>query len=295
MRGTAIHATPVDANLVVWGENWEQQTHQGGPDEMIPFHPTALTQQNLEQTVLRIGRPFRESITRANANAWLPTVGNEPIPSNPSRRAGLIDEEAPTRPWAVPAVRVMRRDIPRFLTRPTNPPPDPPCNHATAVHLHAGLRSMRNPALLLAARGMNLELLQEVATESAQRAQQRSETGPELGVRLPGQQGDSMAAAEFWGDQYVEELRNLRIAPPARPNQPAETIHRLGPFPDWQSDPPFIETMERIYQANDPHITEIVEDAGYLRRGRGEKDQPDTTARIETDENERDERQYEAA
>ena len=126
MPKLTIHATPVDANLIVWAETEQKRKHNPGPADMIPFHPWAATQQLLESTLKPIIDGFQKPITRAQANAWLPTYQKTPIHSTPARRPGNLPDQLTTSPWAVSAIKVDQADVIRFihlLVRPqTNTP-----------------------------------------------------------------------------------------------------------------------------------------------------------------------------
>ena len=116
-----IHGTPVDANLIVWAETNQPQDHQTEPNDFIPHHPNAATMQQLEQMVHTIA-PYRNVVTRANANVWLPTIHDNPVHSSPDLRPQRLPEQIPIKPWAVPAVRIQHSDIPRFLARANDLP-----------------------------------------------------------------------------------------------------------------------------------------------------------------------------
>ena len=116
MAHLTIHATPADANLIIWAETLSTTNHGEGPKDMIPFHPAGATQQQLENAFKPIMNHLQNGLTRANTNVWLPTLKGKPVHSKPEKRVpNSGDQPLPIQPWAVPAVRLQHEDVATFL------------------------------------------------------------------------------------------------------------------------------------------------------------------------------------
>ena len=133
----------------------------------------------------------------------------------------------------------------------------PPCTHCAAVYIMAGQRFEQNPILLLKSRGVDIDAVNDIIRQSTEEIQRWSEPEPETAPKPNQPQEGAATAQHFWADDD-SALRAISIPPTTEPNLMAEPIHRLGPFPNWQSELPFVQTMESIYQANATHISSVV-------------------------------------
>ena len=134
----------------------------------------------------------------------------------------------------------------------------PPCTHSAAVYMIARQRFEQNPMLLLKSRGIDVDALDTMIQESAQEIKKWGSPQPEIPPETDryGNPTNTTGAREFWADD-LSALTAIVIPPAAKPDITAESIHRLGNFPGWQSEIPFIETMENIYRTNAEHISTI--------------------------------------
>lgn len=103
-----------------------------------------------------------------------------------------------------------------------------PCKHIAAVFYLIGEELDRDPLLLLKLRGLSREEILPAVESEASRP-------PEpLSAELAG----------FWNGGEIPPAE-----PAPSPPVTAAIPKRLGPFPFWPGESPFLETMERIYRA----------------------------------------------
>ena len=94
-----LHAAPVANSLAIWGEAQPQE-----PKPELPHHPYSATAQTLAKA---IGVTPDHPNHGGHVAAWLPSRGNNPMPSGP-----MVDVKTPLRgkarfkPWLVPALRL---------------------------------------------------------------------------------------------------------------------------------------------------------------------------------------------
>ena len=135
----------------------------------------------------------------------------------------------------------------------------PPCSHVAAVYMMAGQRFDQNPTLLLKSRGVDTDALDAIIKASAEELRQWGVRQVKPTPPTPGASESDVAstAAEFWADNS-SALRAIEIPAAAEPSLSAAPIHRLGPFPGWSSDFPFLTVMESIYHSNANHISALL-------------------------------------
>ncbi len=128
-----------------------------------------------------------------------------------------------------------------------------PCKHIAAVYYLLGEEFHRDPFLIFRLRGMERdELLSLIGGRAAREPRgkhskatpapiESADASPPPGVPLPTE------ASAFWGKESPAPAANpfgeVRI-PPA----PAALVRRLGSFPFWRGEEPFLPAMERIYR-----------------------------------------------
>jgi uncharacterized Zn finger protein len=127
-----------------------------------------------------------------------------------------------------------------------------PCKHIAAVYYLLGEEFDRDPFLIFRLRGMDREELVKSLGASP-------EVRPKKGR---GKAGSPIAEAEaapapapeplpedpdlFWRSPGKDRGEDKEVA---TPRLDATLVKRLGNFPMWRSDEPFIESLERIYAA----------------------------------------------
>ena len=97
-----LHAADVQGNLVLWAE--DSDSHNGPPElEKAGKHPRCARAQLLAEAVgLETG-----DCSFASAIAWLPTLGDAPVPSSPMAGAMPKSRAKPRiRPWTVTTLRL---------------------------------------------------------------------------------------------------------------------------------------------------------------------------------------------
>ena len=136
--------------------------------------------------------------------------------------------------------------------------PDPPCTHAAAVYIAAGLRFDHNPTLLLAARGVTEDQLRAMADRAARSVADWETTEAKVPAELPQEPGGHAAVHLFWGDNTTADVLEVPITPARDPLLNAEAIQRLGKFPGWQSKTPFDQSIETIYRNSHQVVLSII-------------------------------------
>lgn len=121
-------------------------------------------------------------------------------------------------------------------THCTCPDSSNPCKHIAAVYYLLGEQFDRDPFLMFKLRGMEREqLLAGLHTSDSIASAPPSREMEELPV----------APDDYW-DAF--EANEMEYAAASVPNQAAELPNRLGPFPFWRSDLPFLRKLEIIYE-----------------------------------------------
>ncbi len=118
-----------------------------------------------------------------------------------------------------------------------------PCKHIAAVFYLLAEEIDRDAFLLLRLRGLSRDDLIEMVTGAAGELDDDEPIAPEQSL-LP----DPLPSdpATFWGAPPPD--LGL-VVDPAGACGPAILPHRLGPFPFWRGEQPFLETMDQIYAA----------------------------------------------
>ena len=121
-----------------------------------------------------------------------------------------------------------------------------PCKHSAAVFLLLGEEFDRDPFLIFKLRGMPRETLLARLTHR--------DTAVHETADLPYQPREPLSSdpALFWSGaaQSLDALTGEVRTPPVAAVLPK----RLGSFPFWRSDEPFLPTMEAIYTAASYHL-----------------------------------------
>lgn len=117
-----------------------------------------------------------------------------------------------------------------------------PCKHIAAVYYLLGEEFDRDPFLLFQLRGLSREaLLARLGTKAARggRAEAMEEAPPPAAEPL------SLEASTFWGDpsKPVEALADVVVVP----SEAAALPRRLGAFPFWRGETPFLNDLRVVY------------------------------------------------
>lgn len=116
-----------------------------------------------------------------------------------------------------------------------------PCKHIAAVYCLLGEEFDRDPFLILKMRGMTREefgkLLADFGEPAA--AAQTPKQDPLPPEPLP------LDPRRFWSRP---DFRPEPAPPPVPPAMNAALVRRLGNFPFWRAEEPFLDAMERIYR-----------------------------------------------
>ena len=127
-----------------------------------------------------------------------------------------------------------------------------PCKHIAAVYYLLGEEFDRDPFLIFKLRGMDRdELVRSLGVASDVRPKKRRGKG---GGGDEGMESIPVMASEplpedpelFWRSPGKEKQVEKEVL---IPKLPAALANRLGSFPLWRSDEPFLESLERIYAA----------------------------------------------
>ena len=131
-----------------------------------------------------------------------------------------------------------------------------PCKHIAAVYYLIGEEFDRDPFLLFKLRGMSREevigLLDRSGgnTARARRAKPASAEPPQEAPPAP--EPLTPDAAAFWNGRSDERALDDLFGEIQIPTLSAALPRRLGSFPFWRADEPFIEAIERIYREASP-------------------------------------------
>ncbi|MCC5876508.1 MAG: SWIM zinc finger family protein [Candidatus Sumerlaeia bacterium] len=131
-----------------------------------------------------------------------------------------------------------------------------PCKHSAAVIYLVGEELDRDPFLLFLLRGKSRDEFMEMLGTGGGADEQAEE-----GLPLP------MEHNEFWApfDPLAQQKFSFE-----EPRMDAVLVRRLGPFPFWQGEGPFLETMETLYRQGVRH-------AGGRYFNENDEDQSDTS------------------
>ena len=146
-----------------------------------------------------------------------------------------------------------------------------PCKHVAAVYYLIGEEFDRDPFLLFRLRGMSREELLERLHSYA------GGSAPELGPSALAAAGRSTApspepltsdSSRFWGGETLpDDLFGDVWVPPIA----AAVPKRLGSFPFWRGQTPFLEAMQAIYAQAAPHGLDLF--LGAQDRGEDAEDE----------------------
>jgi uncharacterized Zn finger protein len=119
-----------------------------------------------------------------------------------------------------------------------------PCKHIAAAYYLLGEEFDRDPFLIFTLRGMDREALTTRLARTGQTSHAASE--PTAQPSRP-QEPLSAESEAFWGkaDSRIDESRGVVEVP----REAAALPRRLGGFPFWQGDSPFLDTLTAIYAA----------------------------------------------
>jgi uncharacterized Zn finger protein len=126
-----------------------------------------------------------------------------------------------------------------------------PCKHIAAVYYLLGEEFDRDPFLIFRLRGMERdELVGLIGGRAARRPKgkgPRATRAPIESVGTPAPAGVPLPSepSAFWGKEAsaAESFGEVRI-----PSAPAALVRRLGSFPFWQGEEPFVPAMESVYR-----------------------------------------------
>jgi uncharacterized Zn finger protein len=115
-----------------------------------------------------------------------------------------------------------------------------PCKHIAAVYYLLGEEFDRDPFLIFKLRGMEREALMEALGSTTREAAAEPESPPLPEEPLP------LDPPEFWHQGPVPDdlFGEVRVPP-----VPATLPRRLGNFPFWRGEQPFLPALEHTYAA----------------------------------------------
>ncbi len=131
-----------------------------------------------------------------------------------------------------------------------------PCKHIAAVFLLLGEEFDRDPFLIFKLRGMPRDTLLARLTErttAAPESDTSSAAPPEPIVADP---------TVFWAGAAIPDTLLGEVR---RPPVAAALPKRLGSFPFWRSDEPFLSTMEGVYTAASSHGLDLIMGKGRFQ------------------------------
>ncbi len=128
-----------------------------------------------------------------------------------------------------------------------------PCKHIAAVYYLVGEEFDRDPFLIFALRGLSRDALLSRLGKTARQGERKQET-PETPPRAP--EPLSTQAETFWGESGspIEDL----FGAVEIPKEPAALPQRLGGFPFWRGESPFLDTLTPLYAAASPRGQDVL-------------------------------------
>jgi uncharacterized Zn finger protein len=132
-----------------------------------------------------------------------------------------------------------------------------PCKHIAAVYYLLGEEFDRDPFLLFKLRGLGREELLGRLGESGGKGRAAKAVDAQADAAPP--EPLPVDAAGFWSGSPLPEdfFGEVRVA-----SRHAALPKRLGSFPLWRGGEPFLEAMERIYQAAAGRGLQVFEQVG---------------------------------
>jgi uncharacterized Zn finger protein len=128
-----------------------------------------------------------------------------------------------------------------------------PCKHIAATYYLLGEEFDRDPFLIFALRGLSRDaLLSELGrlTPGGGRARVAPEAPPRSHEPLSAQ------VETFWGEsggRIEDPFGAVEI-----PREPAALPRRLGGFPFWRGESPFLDTLSLVYAAASPRGLDVL-------------------------------------
>lgn len=121
-----------------------------------------------------------------------------------------------------------------------------PCKHIAAVYYLLAEEFNRDPFLLFLLRGKSRDELL-LQTLGAPKKKKNKDISTSKGIISP---EPVIPDARFWEEKPLPEdfFSSVRIPPVS-----ATLPRRLGNFPFWRAEKPFLETLETIYKSASPH------------------------------------------
>jgi uncharacterized Zn finger protein len=134
-----------------------------------------------------------------------------------------------------------------------------PCKHIAAVYYLLGEEFDRDPFLIFRLRGLGRD---ELAGMLGGAAGSATETGP-VAVETGAAEVLQTNPEDFWtGGRVDEEL----IGPVDAPLVSAALLRRLGGFPFWRGEEPFLDALEPLYRAAAARGVEVFAGRGDAER-----------------------------
>jgi uncharacterized Zn finger protein len=129
-----------------------------------------------------------------------------------------------------------------------------PCKHIAAAYYLLGEEFDRDPFLLFALRGLSRdELMTRLGATSAEGAS----TDESVAISASARPREPLSAerATFWGgaEESIEDPCGVVEVP----GEPSLLPRRLGGFPFWRGQSPFLETLRPIYTAASPRGLDV--------------------------------------
>jgi uncharacterized Zn finger protein len=127
-----------------------------------------------------------------------------------------------------------------------------PCKHIAATYYLLGEEFDRDPFLIFTLRGLSRDAL--LARLEAKSAKQGG-TARTPATPLRPVEPLSAASETFWGaasERIEDSFGAVEI-----PREPAALAERLGGFPFWRGESPFLDTLSRIYAAASPRGLDV--------------------------------------
>jgi uncharacterized Zn finger protein len=127
-----------------------------------------------------------------------------------------------------------------------------PCKHIAAVYYLLGEEFDRDPFLLFKLRGMRREEVIGLLDQDGGRILRARRSRPAAAEpprdAAPAPEPLTLDAAAFWNGPSDGRVPRDLFGEVQVPAMPAALPRRLGSFPFWRSDEPFLETIEPIYR-----------------------------------------------